>query len=124
MISPRQKEDWQVKLDDVVDELARSNTQPGRKEFDLNRIRRLVGPPSPEELAFELTRRVVRGELSATYRVLSPDTRSSIAEYDKLSDVPKEVYDETMDRRVNVEPYRDVELVYRGPAKAAVAPKG
>jgi hypothetical protein len=124
MISSRPKEDWQVKLDDVVEELARSNTQPGRKEFDLNRIRRLVGPPSQEELAFELTRRVMSGELSAIYRVLSPDTRSSIAEYDKLSDVPTEVYDETMDRRVHVEPYRDVELVYSGPTKAPAASKG
>lgn len=122
-MSPRQKEDWQLKLDDVLGELAQSNSQLGRKEFDLNRIRRLVGPPSSEELAFELTRRVVRGELSAIYRVLSPDTRSGIAEYEKLSDVPTEVYDETMDRRVHVEPYRDVELVYFGPTKAALASK-
>lgn len=108
------KSDWMNELDRVVGELVQSTTQSPRREYDINRIRRRVGPPDAEALALELSKRVIGGQLSAVYRVISPETKNGIAEFKRFSDIPDEIYDETSDRTIPVEPYRDVELIYRG----------
>lgn len=115
------KADWRSELDEVIGELVRSASESLRKEYDINRIRRRVSPPNAEALALELSRRVVNGQLSAIYRVISPETKSGIAEYNRFSDIPDEIYDETSDRTVHIEPYRDVELIYRGRAAESVS---
>lgn len=119
-MSARIVKDWKRELDQVIAELVLSATQSPRKEYDINRIKRRVEPPNAEALALELSRRVFDGQLAAFYRVLSPETKSGIAEFDRFSDIPKEIFDETSDRFFHIEPYRDVELIYRGlPADAA-----
>jgi hypothetical protein len=115
------KLDWKIELDQVVGELVQSTTQSLRREYDINRIRRRVGAPDAEALALELSRRVIGGQLSAVYRVISPETKNGIAEFKRFSDIPEEIYDETSDRTVHIEPYRDVELIYRG-QPAALSP--
>jgi hypothetical protein len=101
---------WQVKLDKVVHELKDS---PGAQEYDLRRIFRLVGAPTVEDLAMELTERIQRGQLAAVYRILSPQTKSGIAEFRRFSDIPEEIYDENVDETIHVQPFRDMEIIYR-----------
>lgn len=108
------KSDWKSELDQVVGELVQSTAQSLSREYDINRIRRRVGAPDAEALALELSRRVIGGQLSAVYRVISPETKNGIAEFKRFSDIPEEIYDETSNRTVHIEPYRDVELIYRG----------
>lgn len=115
------KSDWKSELDRVVGELVQSNSQTPRREYDINRIRRRVEPPDAEALALELSRRVIGGQLSAVYRVISPETKNGIAEFKRFSDIPDEIYDETSDRTLQIEPYRDVELIYRGQPAALIS---
>jgi hypothetical protein len=105
---------WMKELDNVVDELVQSAGQTPRREYDINRIRRRVDPPSVEALALELTRHVANGELTTIYRVISPETKNGIAEFSDFNQIPDVLYDESSDREFDVKPYRDVELIYRG----------
>jgi hypothetical protein len=78
---------WKERLDKVVHEL-RDSTEPREyDEYDLHSIFRVVGAPTTEDLAMELTERIQRGELAAIYRVLSPQTTSGIAEFHKFTDI-------------------------------------
>jgi hypothetical protein len=104
---------WKKDLDQVINELRES---PRKLEYNLNWIFRTVRAPSVEALALELTERVRRGELKAIYRVLSPDTKSGIAEYKDFLDIPEEVYDDTADRTIQVVPSRDLEIIYKAAA--------
>lgn len=104
------KEQWKSKLDDIIYDLRVSTKH---REYDINGIFRMVGAPTVEDLALELTERIQKGELKATYRILSRQTRSGIEEYQKFSDIPDEVYDKNVDETFHVEPYRDLEIVYQ-----------
>lgn len=101
---------WRAALDRVVSDIGKDRDS---QEYDLNRIMRIVGAPTREALAAELTKRIQLGELKAVYRILSPETRSGIAEYDDFLKIPEQIYDETTDHTFQVHPNRDLEIVYR-----------
>ncbi len=101
---------WRTALDRIVSDIEHSRDG---QEYDLNRIMRSVDAPNQEVLAAELTKKVQLGILKAVYRVLSPETRSGIAEYDDFLEIPEELFDNTTDNMVKVQPGRDLEIIYR-----------
>jgi hypothetical protein len=101
---------WKQRLTDLLEQM-----HSGRigKEMTLSHIFREVGAPSQEELALELLRMQQSGDLVVRYKVLSPETREGLEEYERLKDIPSDMYDESTDRRFRVVPSRDLEIVYR-----------
>lgn len=100
---------WQKKLRQVFSEM-----QGGSRPVALSApiLREIVNAPSSEELAryaFELS---TEGSIKVRYRVISPDTKNTVAEYGYFYDIPARIYDENSDAYFNVQPSRDVEIVY------------
>jgi hypothetical protein len=108
---------WTERFDDIV---RRLDTEPNYREIVLRRLVEVVRPPSSAALAGALEDRLHRGDLAVSYRVRSPETGAGLGEYSDVLEVPREVRDPTADVTFRVEPERDIEVVYRRPALAAL----
>lgn len=104
--------EWQNTLIRVINEM-KSGKRP--KSLSVPVLRTIVHAPSSEELAQYAVRLAANQELKIQYRILSPDTKNTIAEYDHLYEVPKRIFDEDSDSYVSVVPSRDIEIVYSVP---------
>ena len=105
-------ESWTDRFNNVV---RRLNQDPGYREIVLRRLYALVNPPSEFDLASAIHARIHSGELKVSYRVRSPETGAGLGEYSDIADVPHEIRDPTSDLTFEVQPARDIEVVYRRP---------
>lgn len=104
---------WQQRLKSLVSDMRRSERPV---EYPFKRVFEIVDAPTSAALIEELTSLVGTGELKAVYRIRSKETGAGIGEYQKITEIPQTLYDETADREQRVELARDVELIYRTPA--------
>lgn len=103
------KSNWQSRLRKVFLEM-KAGSRP--RSLSIPALKEIVNAPNSEELARYALTLADRGKIRVQYRVLSPDTKSPIAEYSHFYQIPKQVFDETSDTYVSVKPSRDVEIVY------------
>lgn len=103
---------WIKRLHSLIADM-RANKR--RVEYPAKRVFELVDAPNFAELNEELTKLVVEGKLDAVYRIRSRETGVGIAEYHSISEIPRELFDETADRFQDVVLGRDVEMIYRPP---------
>jgi hypothetical protein len=101
---------WLRRLDA---EIARLRAKGSTREIDSRRLYALVDPPSQEAFVRAIAERIHQGIIRASYRVRSRETGTGIAEYPDMLSVPLEIEDPTADTRFKVEPFRDLEVVYR-----------
>ncbi len=83
------------------------------EEWELRQISRQIEPPSEVELATEMAKRIAAGELKIIYRIVSRKTGTGIGEYTNPLEIPSDIFDDTADVQMHVEPQRDVEIVYQ-----------
>lgn len=103
-------ERWKAKLEELINGLA---AHADVRELEFKRIKSIVQAPSSSALIGELNKYVEAGTIKTIYRVLSPTT-GGILERRSVTDIPREVYDTTADRKFVVDPTRDMEIVYQG----------
>lgn len=108
---------WKRRLAKAVHQL---RTSEKIRELTLDRIRRDVAAPSAAALSEALTEYIVNGEIVPIYRVLSPETKSGIFEYNHVSEIPSIVYDETTDKNIVVQPGENLEIVYQATDKQSL----
>lgn len=77
----------------------------------------VLNPPSPELLSRVLTELAQEGFLRKILRVESP-AGGGIGDFQSLSQIPREIYDERTDRMINVTPDR-VRVLFSATRKAA-----
>lgn len=106
---------WQERLDRLFAD--RSDTKSSYREYDVRRIREKVRPPDSAALLKELTRRVSHGDLAVKYRVLSPDTRQGVLEFNSLLEIPLEATDPFTGQVFDVD-VSNVEVVYASAKRA------
>ncbi|AUQ48375.1 hypothetical protein PhaeoP83_00051 [Phaeobacter inhibens] len=100
---------WQRKLMRVLSDM-RNGTRP--KSLSVPTIMEIVGAPNTEDLASYVGKLVESGQVRVLYRVNSPETKNTVAEFNLLYEVPSRVFDDTNDTYFRVKPSRDVEIVY------------
>jgi hypothetical protein len=100
---------WQNKLKRVFVEM-RDGRRP--KSLSVPILKEIVGAPSTVDLVNYVVEFVENGQVRVLYRVNSPETKTSVAEFGLLYEVPPRVFDESSDSYFNVKPSRDVEIVY------------
>ena len=101
--------DWRESLSSIVASLGTGNP---RAEYPFARIVSMVGPVDRKELQRELERLVSAGKLTPRYRVRSNLTGSGINDYNSILDIPNKVFDDTASRYQQVDPTKDIEIVY------------
>lgn len=100
---------WHSKLKKVFAEM-RNGTRP--TALSVPTLREIVDAPTVEALANYVVELVDNGQVHVLYRVTSPDTKITLAEFGRLYEVPSRVFDESSDSYFRVNPSRDVEIVY------------
>lgn len=108
MFRKRRSADWEDRLDLEVGKLHNAQTY---RELTLNRLKDLVGAPNEAELLRALAKRVYEGELDVVYRVVSPQTKASLATFTSPLDVPDSMLDESTGEVIDIDRYRNVEAV-------------
>lgn len=103
--------DWRKTLDAIVASL---NELGSRNEYEFGRLRSAVGPVDSAKLRDELARLVSTGRIVPRYRVRSEVTGAGLHDYSSIMDIPNRVYDETVGRYQQVDPTRDIEIIYTG----------
>lgn len=109
MFKKRQKLAWEQRLDAEILKLQQSASY---RELTLNRLKDLVSPPSELALVRALAENVSDGRLRVRYRVVSPETKASIATFESPVDVPETIFDDSTGEEFQVDPFRNVESVY------------
>lgn len=100
---------WHSKLKRVFKEM-RNGSRP--KSLSVPALKAIVGAPTSEDLASYVVELVDSGQIRVLYRVISPDTKATVAEYGFLYEVPPRIFDDSNDTYFHVKPSRDVEIVY------------
>ncbi|MCG3268221.1 hypothetical protein [Yoonia sp. I 8.24] len=100
---------WKNRLRKVVLEM-KNGSRP--ESLTVPALREIVNAPSFEELSKYAAQLISNGEIEIHYRVKSPDTKVTIAEFGHLYQIPTRVFDDSSDSYVTVNPVRDVEVIY------------
>jgi hypothetical protein len=100
---------WKHNLRKVLLEM-RNGSRP--ESLSVPVIKEIVNAPSFEELSKYAAKLLSSGEIEIHYRVLSPDTKNTIAEFGYLYQVPPQVFDESSDSYFKINPIKDVEIIY------------
>ncbi len=94
-------------------EVAKLRGSQKYRELTLNRLKDLVDAPSDTVLISELAERVLQGNLTVVYRIVSPRTNASLAEkYKSLLDIPDVIVDDSTGEEFDVDLVQNVEAVY------------
>lgn len=102
------REGWKENLTRILKGL------PDGQEIELARLVVRSNSPSSDEMTAEILARAARGEISAVYRVYSPETRWPLQDFPSDTTPPSEIYDDTFGETVRLTAGRDVELIVRG----------
>lgn len=113
-----------IKFDTLVDEFPEESaavgrllelvrdgrTRPGRREFRPNRLYDLLQPSNYRVLVQMLSSAEDKGLMTRVFRILS-SSGGGICDYDSIMDIPLEVFDDRIGRRVEVSP-DDIEMIF------------
>jgi hypothetical protein len=105
------REGWKDNLTRIL------NGLPAGHEIELARLVVRANPPSSDEMADEILARAARGDISAVYRVYSPETRMPLQDFPSDTTPPSDIYDDTVGDTVRLAAGRDIELIVRGAAR-------
>lgn len=100
---------WKHRLRKVILEM-KNGSRP--KSLTVPVLKEMVNAPSFEELSKYAAELIINGEIEIHYRVVSPDTKVTIAEFGYLYQVPSRVFDETSDSYFTINPVKDIEVFY------------
>lgn len=105
---------WRNKLDKAIS-AARMKSRGTNKDeyFTVDSFIELSGAPSREKVLQFVEEKIKIGELDVIYKVISPETRSVIEEYNSASKIPEEIYDDSSGNYINIDPLSDIEIVFR-----------
>lgn len=85
-------------------------TRPGRREFRPNRLYELLRPSNYRVLVQILSSAEDKGLMTRVFRILSR-SGGGIGDYGSITDIPLEVFDDRIGRRVEVS-QDDIEMIF------------
>lgn len=101
---------WEKRLKSLLAEM-QSDIKPDI--LTVAAISAYVRPPSEYALIVKAAELVGKGKLKIAYRVISPETKVVVREFEQLSDIPDYLFDESADAKFRVVTNRDVEMVFK-----------
>lgn len=105
---------WKRRLDSAI-EAAKEKTAEDRTS-NIIRIDSLIETtkaPSRSALLDAISERISSGSLSVIYKIISPTSKSVIAEYYSAREIPETIYDSTVGHDIVVDPLSNIEIAFR-----------
>jgi len=104
---------WQKRVTDTFAAKAARGVAQSATVYTIGRLTDISRPPSRDELIDFLMQEIDRGNIFVRYRVISPDTKSVISEFNNIKDVPETIYDDTSGNDIVIDPLSDIELTFQ-----------
>jgi len=105
---------WLQNLNRTIESAkADANSRNTSYFFTLPRLIELSKAPSKDKILNEIEKKINNGELGVFYRIISPETKAIVAEFDSVSDIPEFIYDDTAGHEITVDPLSNIEVVFR-----------
>jgi hypothetical protein len=105
---------WQHRLEKVLAAARdQARAQNVSRVMTLSALQNASKAPSKSQLLDVLEQKITSGELGITYKIISPDTKAVIAEYQSALDIPSSIYDESAGHEIVIDPLSDIEIVFR-----------
>ena len=105
---------WQDRLEKALaDEREEARTKNVIRLITLDTLFSRSRAPSKSKLIDAIESKISSGELSVIYKLISPETKAVIAEYESVLDIPEHIYDDTAGQEIAIDPLSDIEVVFR-----------